>query len=163
MGKKQKINEFDKQVRTLKAEMESEKQKRIQLDMYSCRENMRLIGIQEKYQEDVENIVRGVLNEMGVLRENLEFHAVHRVGVKTLTGQYLDHPDGPRQYNRQIRMRFVNRQDRDRVWMNKEKINNSKDYSSAVFTQELPKEIPDERAYSKGTARKQITKITIYE
>ena len=33
--------------------MEAEKQKRIQQDMYSRRENMRLIGIQEKEQEDV--------------------------------------------------------------------------------------------------------------
>ena len=43
-------------------------------------------------------------------------------------------------------MRFVNRQDRDRVWMNKEKIKNSKDYSSAFFTQDFTKEIADERA-----------------
>ena len=47
-GNKQKIEELDKQVRTLKAEMEAEKQKRLQLDMYSRRENLRLIGIQEK-------------------------------------------------------------------------------------------------------------------
>ena len=81
-GKKQKIEELDKQVRTLKAEMEAEKQKRIQMDMYSRRENLRLIGIQEKEQEDVEKIVRGILDEMGVLWDNLEFHAVHHVGVK---------------------------------------------------------------------------------
>ena len=43
-------------------------------------------------------------------------------------------------------MRFVNRQDRDIIWMNKEKIKNSKDHSSAFFTQDCPKEIADERA-----------------
>ena len=43
-------------------------------------------------------------------------------------------------------MRFVNPQDRDIVWMNKEKIKNSKDHSSAFFTQDFPKEITDERA-----------------
>ena len=54
---KQKIKELDKEGRTLKAEMEAEKQRRIQLDMYSWRENLRLIGIQEKELEDVEKIV----------------------------------------------------------------------------------------------------------
>ena len=71
---------------------------------------------------------------MGVLRDNLQFHAVHRVGVKKQVGQYLNHPDGPGQYNRKIIMLFVNRQDRDRVWINKEKIKNSIEYSSAFFT-----------------------------
>ena len=152
-GNKQKIEELDKQVRTLKAEMEAEKHKRLQLDMYLRRENLRLIGIQEKEQEDVEKIVRGILDEMGVLRDNLEFHAVHRVSVKKQVGEYLDHPDGPKQYNRQIIMRFVNRQDRDRVWMNKEKIKNSKNYSSAFFIQDFPKEIADERAKLRKIAK----------
>ena len=83
--------------------------------MYSIRENLRLIGIQEKEQEDVEKIVHGILDEMGVLRDNLDFHAVHCVGVKRQVGQYLDHPNGSKQYNHQIIMRFVNQQDRDRV------------------------------------------------
>ena len=114
--------------------------------MYSIRENLRLIGIQEKEQEDVEKIVRDILDEMGVLQDNLEFHAVYHVGVKRQIGQYLDHPNGPKQYNHQIIMRFVNQQDRDRVWINKEMIMNSKDYSSAFFTQDFPKEIADERS-----------------
>ena len=62
--------------------MEAERHKRIQLDMYSRRENLRLTGIQEKEQEDVEKIVRGILDETGVLRDNLVFHVVHCVGVK---------------------------------------------------------------------------------
>ena len=69
--------------------MEAEKQKRIQLNMYSMRENLRLIGIQEKEQEDVEKIVRGVLDEMGVLRDNVEIHAVHRVGVKKTGSSWI--------------------------------------------------------------------------
>ena len=99
------------------------------------------------------NIVRGILDEMDVLRDNREFHAVHRVGVKRQAGQYLDHPNGPRQYNRQIIMRFVNRQDWHRVWMNKEKIKNSKDYSLAFITQDFSKEIADERAKLRKIAK----------
>ena len=65
--------------------MEAKKEKRIQLDMYSRRENLRLIGIEEK-EEGAEKTVRGILDEMGALRDNLEFHAVHRVGVKNRLG-----------------------------------------------------------------------------
>ena len=65
----------------------------------------------------------------------------------------MDHPDGPKQYNRQIILRFVNRQDRDRVWMKKAKIKNSKNYSSAFFTQGFPKEIADERAKLRKIAK----------
>ena len=50
-------------------------------------------------------------------------------------------------------MRFVNRQDRDRVWMNKGKIKNSKDYGSAFFTQDFPNEIADERAKLRKIAK----------
>ena len=67
-------------------------------------------------------------------------------GCKKQVGEYLNHPDGPKQYNCQIIMRFVNQQDWDRVWMNKEKIKNSNNYSLAIFTQDFPKEIADERA-----------------
>ena len=51
-GEKRKIQELHKQGRTLKAEMEAKKQKKIQLNVYSRRENLRLIWIQEKEQED---------------------------------------------------------------------------------------------------------------
>ena len=50
-------------------------------------------------------------------------------------------------------MRFVNRQDRDRVWMNKGKIKNSKDYGSAFFTRDFPNEIADERAKLRKIAK----------
>ena len=53
---------------------------------------------------------------------------------KKQVGEYLNHPDGPKQYNHQIIMRLVNRQDLDRVWMNKEKIKNSKNYSLAFHS-----------------------------
>ena len=104
-GEKQKIEELNKQVTTLKAVLEAKKQKKIQLDMYFRRENLNLIGTRVKEQEDLEKIVRGILDEMGVLRDSLEFHSVHHVGVKKQDVQC--HPDGPRQYNRQIIMKFV--------------------------------------------------------
>ena len=110
------IARLEKSVKSLQAELESEKQKRLHLDFYSRRENLRLVGIEEKEGEKPEGVVREILQQMGVLRENLKFHAVHRVGEKRWLSK-----DGI-QYNRQIIMRFINRQDRDRVWKNKEKI-----------------------------------------
>ena len=47
-------------------------------------------------------------------------------------------------------MRFVNRQDLNIVWMNKEKIKNLKDYCAACFT---PNEVADERAKLRKTAK----------
>ena len=104
----------EKSVKSLQAELESGKQKRLHLDFYSRIENLRLVGIEEEEGEEPEDVVREILQHMGVLRENLEFHAVRRVGEKRWLSK-----DGI-QYNRQIIMRFVNRQDRDRVWKNRE-------------------------------------------
>ena len=113
------IAHLEKSVKSLQAELESEKQKRLQKP---------------------EDVIREILQQMGVLWENLEFHAVHRVREK----RYLSR-DGI-QYNRQIIMRFVNRQDRDRVWKNKEEILECEKYKHAFFVKDLPKEVAKEKA-----------------
>ena len=68
-----------------KRNVESEKQKRLHLDFYSRRENLRLIGVKENGDDecvkengdkDCEKLVRKILDEMGVLRYGLDFHAV---------------------------------------------------------------------------------------
>ena len=60
--------------------MESEKQKRLHLDFYSQKENLRLIGVKENGDnecvkengdEDCEKLVRKILDEMGILRHGL--------------------------------------------------------------------------------------------
>ena len=75
-------------VNNLKRNVESEKQKRFHLDFYSRRENLRLIGVKENGDDECvkengdegcEKLVRKILDEMGVLRYGLDFHAVHRV------------------------------------------------------------------------------------
>ena len=116
---------LEKSVKSLPAELESEKQKRLHLGFYSHRENLRLVGIEEEGVKP--DVVHEIHQQMGVLRENLEFHAVHRVGEKCWLSR-----DGI-QYNRQIIMRFVNRQDRDRVWRNKEKILECEKYKHAFL------------------------------
>ena len=58
------------------------------------------------------------------------------------------------QYNRQIIMRFVNRQDRDRVWKNKEKILECEKYKHAFFVKDLLKEVATEKAILQKVAKK---------
>ena len=76
------IDQLDKTVKSLQANLEAEKRQRLLLDSFSRRENLRLVRIEENEGENTEGLVREILNEMGVLRESIEFHVVHRVGQK---------------------------------------------------------------------------------
>ena len=138
------ITHLKKSVKSLQAELESEKQKKLHLDFYSHRENLRLVGIEEEEGEEPEDVVREILQQMGVLQENLEFHTVHRVGEKCWLFK-----DGI-QYNRQI----VNRQDRERVWKNKEKILECEKHKHAFFVKDLPKEVTKEKAILRKVVKK---------
>ena len=102
-------------------------------------------------------MVREILDEMGVLRESIEFHAVHRVGQKRESTKSESSANGnghSRSYNRQIIVRFVNRQHRELVWRNKENISKSKKYSGAFFVRNYPKEIAQERSLLRKAARR---------
>ena len=88
LEQKAEIQILKTDVNNLKRNVESEKQKRLHLDFYSRRENLRLIGVKENGDdecvkengnEDCEKLVRKILDEMGVLRYGLDFHAVHRI------------------------------------------------------------------------------------
>ena len=67
------IARLEKSVKSLQAELESEKQKRLHLDFYSRRENLRLVGIEEEEGEKPEDVVREILQQMGVLWETSNF------------------------------------------------------------------------------------------
>ena len=88
MEQKAEIQILKTDVNNLERNVESEKQKRLHLNFYSRRKNLRLIGVRENGDdecvtengnEDCEKLVRKILDEMGVLRHGLDFHAVHRV------------------------------------------------------------------------------------
>ena len=116
-----------------------------------------MVGIEKNEGEDTEGLVREILNEMGVLRESIEFHAVHRVGQKRVStnSESSANGNGPsRSYNRQIIMRFVNRQHRELVWRNKENISKSKKYSGAFLVPDYPKEIAQGRSLLRKAARR---------
>ena len=66
------IARLEKSVKSLQAELESEKQKQLHLDFYSCRENLRLVGIEEDGEEP-EDVIHEILQQMGVLQETSNF------------------------------------------------------------------------------------------
>ena len=112
-----------------------------------------MVGIEENEGEDTEGLVREILNEMRVLRESIEFHAVQkRVSTKSESSANGNGPS--RLYNRQIIMRFVNRQHRELVWRNKENISKSKKYIGAFFAPDYPKEIAQEQSLLRKAARR---------
>ena len=153
-------------VNNLERNVESEKQKHLHLDFYSLRENLRLIGVKENGDdecvkengdEDCEKLVRKILDEIRVLRYCLDFHPVHR--VPRVVRSQKDKQDTPRQ----MIMRFTSRKDRDRVWAEKEKIKNCKEFSSCFFVADLPREVAQERAQLKRIAvrARDILKIKV--
>ena len=157
LEQKAEIQILKTDVNNLKRNVESEKQKHLHLDFHSRRENLRLIGIKENGDnecvkengdEDCEKLVRKILDEMGVLRYDLDFHAVHR--VPRVVPSQKDKRDTPRQ----IIMRFTSRKDRDRVWAEKEKIKKCKEFSSCFFVADLPQEVVQERAQLRRTAKR---------
>ena len=51
-------------------------------------------------------------------------------------------------------MRFVNRQDRDRVWKNKEKILECEKHKHAFFVKDLPKDVAKEKEILQKVVKK---------
>ena len=156
MEQKAEIQILKTDVNNLKRNVESKKQKRLHLDFYSRRENLRLIGVKENGDdecvkengdEDCEKLVRNILNEMRVLRHGLDFHAFHR--VPRVVPSRTQKENTPRQ----IIMRFTSRKDRDRIWAEKEKIKKCKEFSGCFFVADLPREVAQERAQLRRIAR----------
>ena len=65
---------------TLKDDVNLQRQKSLQLERYTRRENIRLLYVEEKDDEDTEELFIRCLTEMNVYDPQMRFHAVHRVG-----------------------------------------------------------------------------------
>ena len=118
---------------TLKHKVNLQRQKNLQLERYTRRENIRLLYAEEKDDEDTEELFIRCLTEMNVYDPQMRFHAVHRVG------QQRKRKGGPNvtQAPRHI-ARFLSHKDRDLVWKNREKarkLNISKTHFCAGFMQ----------------------------
>ena len=125
---------------TLKDEVNLQRQKNLQLERYTRRENIRLLYLEEKDEEDTEELFIRCLTEMNVYDPQMSFHAVHRVG------QQRKRKGGPNvtQAPRHIIARFLSRKDRDLVWKNREKIKETEHFKDAFFVPDLCKQDAEE-------------------
>ena len=89
------------------------------IEQYTRRENLRFNKIPESEDENCKAIIYDVISSLGVNTSEIRFHAVHRVGKKA------------ENRCRPIIARFVCREDRDRVWLERGKII-TEDYARAI-------------------------------
>ena len=134
-------------VKSLKTELELQRQRNIKLEQYTCRENIRLLFVEEQPEENTEALFIRILTEMKVYRPSMQFHAVHRQpnGGRRTPGN----SDTPRH----IIARFVCRKDRDFIWSQREAIKKTENYKDAFFVPDLVKELAEEGAKLREAVR----------
>ena len=119
----------------LEETLKKEREKNINLEQYTRRENLRFNNIKEAGPyEDCKAIVLQILEaDLEIDTSHIRFHAVHRVGKAR--------PDRIRP----IIARFVCREDRDTVWSKRRKIKDSTEYDDPYITEDYAKAIQLER------------------
>ena len=121
-----------------KAELKEERDKVIELEDYTRRENLKFHNIPESEEEGVNHSPKQVI--LSILQKELQmdtaqirFHAVHRIGKRK------------ENKHRPIIVRFVCREDRDQVFARKKGIKESTRFKDAYITADYAKAIQDER------------------
>lgn len=121
-----------------KAELKEERDKVIELEDYTRRENLKFHNIPESEAEGVSQSPKQVI--LSILQKELQmdtaqirFHAVHRIGKRK------------ENKHRPIIARFVCREDRDQVFARKKGIKESTRFKDAYITADYAKAIQDER------------------
>ena len=128
--------ETEKEIAELKEKLKEQKQRNINLEANTRRENLIFRNIPEGENEDAGETNREIVkNEMGLNVDSIRFHAIHRLG-KPGSGR-----------TRPIIARFVCREDRDMVFAKRYVFRESSiDYDKVYITLDYPKEIQMERA-----------------
>ena len=112
----------------------------IALENYSQRENLHFMNVPEQEGENCANIIYDIIeNELNMDVENLQFHAIHRVGKQRSS------EGTSKAYPRAIIARFLRREDRDMVLKVKGRLRNSSQYENVYITQDYAKGIQMER------------------
>ena len=120
-------------VAELELKLKEEVERNTNLEQYTRRENLRFNKIPESEDENCKAIIYDVISSLGVNTSQIRFHAVHRVGKKA------------ENRCRTIIARFVCREDRDRVWLERGKIKQSSTYPDAYITEDYARAIQEER------------------
>ena len=94
----------------------------IALETCSRRENLRFMNIPEESYENCIDIIYDIIEkELNINTDNMQFQAVHRIGKARSASS-----DDTRASPRPIIVRFLLREDRDKVLNAKNKLKNSK-------------------------------------
>ena len=136
-----KNTKLETEIEALKTKLSEEQEKIIALETYSRRENLRFMNIQERENENCMDTIYDIIeNELNIDVENLQFHAVHRVGkVRSSEGETS------KTYPRPIIARFLCREDRDMVFKAKRRLRNSTRYKDCYIAQDYEKAIQMDR------------------
>ena len=131
---------LETEIDTLKVRFLDEQENLIALENYSQRENLRFMNVPEQEGENCANIIYDIIeNKLNMDVENLQFHAIHRVGKQRSS-------DGTsKAYPRPIIARFLRREDRDMVLKVNGRLRHSSRYENVYITQENAKAIQMER------------------
>ena len=121
-----------------KAELKEEKEKIIELEDYTRRENLKFNNIPEANDEGATQSSKQVIldileKELQMDTTDIRFQAVHRIGKRK------------ENRNRRIIARFVCREDRDRVFSRKQALKESRRYRDAYITADYAKAIQEEQ------------------
>ena len=131
---------LETEIDALKVRFLEEQEKVIALENYSRRENLRFMNVPEQEGENCANIIYDIIeNELNMDVENLQFHAIHRVGKRRSSDETS------KAYPRPIIARFLCREDRDMVLKAKGRLRNSSQYENVYITQDYAKAIQMER------------------
>lgn len=130
---------LETEIDALKVRFLEEQEKVIALENYS-RENLRFMNVPEQEGENCVNFIYDIIeNELNIDVENLQFHAIHRVGKRRSSDETS------KAYPRPIIARFLCREDRDSVLKAKGRLRNSSQYKNVYITQDYAKGIQMER------------------
>ena len=125
---------LETEIDALKVRFLEEQEKVIALENYSRRENLRFMNVPEEEGENCANIIYDIIeNELNMDVENLQFHAIHRVGKRRSSDETS------KAYPRPIIARFLCREDRDMVLKAKGRLRNSSQYETCILLKTMPK------------------------
>ena len=129
------FEELNKRIVYMEKQLKLETEKNTQLEQYTRRENLRFNNIKETEKEDCKSLINDILQRDLKLDTSLiKFHAVHRVG-KIISGRT----------RLIIIVRFVCREDRNLVWLNRIKIKQYAVYPDVYITEDFARAIQEER------------------
>ena len=99
------------EISSLKDQLQVERERNVKLEQYTRRENLRpLVNVQETEEENTEQLFTQILTKMGIEVQNMNFHAIHRVGPPKDLAKYRRQDKQPSP--RHTIARFVFRKDR---------------------------------------------------